>query len=44
MFFYYKVDLHSSDLRFDAFNLYFSFWICTNNRSRKIDVTTAVRP
>ena len=42
IFFYYKVDLYSDDLCFDDFNLYFSFWDCTVNRSRKTGATTAV--
>ena len=41
-FFYYKADLYSDDFCFDDFNLYFSFWICTVNHSRKIVATTAV--
>ena len=41
-FFYYGVDFYFSDLCFDDFRLCFSFWICTVNRSRKIDATTAV--
>ena len=36
MIFYYEVDLYSKDLCFNNFNYYFSFWICTVNRSRKI--------
>lgn len=36
VFFYYKVDFNSRDLRFDDFNLYFSSWICTVNCSLKI--------
>ena len=43
-FFYDKLDFNSNDLRFKYFKLYFSFWICTVKRSRKIGATTAAYP
>ena len=38
------VDLYFKDFNFNDFTLYFSFFICTFDRSRKIGFTAAVWP
>ena len=38
------VDLYFKDFNFNDFTFYFSFFICTFDRSRKIGFTTAVWP
>ena len=41
----YKLDfLCINDLYFNVFNLHFTFWICTVDRSCKIGATTVMWP